>query len=250
MLLILSIIVMYNRALMIDSAPKLGHINFDPLSNEAKFPEMSLKDIIFSLMNKHYNTSAPEQEKVLNTSPKFKFRRADGVNSNQTHCTGYDYNDTICKTVDDRVICGYNKNIGEVQNESVEVGNGCRIRGDRLECGYLKGPFNNTRRPPVSDEEESESEENNKKLRYTVDLKSTSWRKKSNTLTTPPTTVMNLTSTKNNKSYQNTSHVTKTHFISSSTTNKPMVIKKEKVTKRKKRCVEKNDRIFCYENKS
>ncbi|CAG9563949.1 unnamed protein product [Danaus chrysippus] len=213
---------------------------------------MTLKDIILNLMNNHYNNSAPEQDKVLNTTSKFKSRRADGVNSNRTHCTGYDYDETICKTVDDRVICGYNKNIEKVQNESVEVGNGCRIRGDRLECGYLKGPFNNTRRPPVSEEEEeeSDSEDDKKKLHHTVNLISSTRKKNSNTLTTPPTTVLNLTSTTKNKPYESTSHVTKANFISSSSTNKSKVLKEKTVANRKKRCVEKNDSIFCYENKT
>lgn len=53
--------------------------------------------------------------------------------------------------MNDRVLCGYNRNIGKPSNDADSVGlsGGCRIRGGRLECGYEQGPFNNLRRPPA-----------------------------------------------------------------------------------------------------
>ncbi|KAH9642510.1 hypothetical protein HF086_008920 [Spodoptera exigua] len=68
-------------------------------------------------------------------------------------CCPYDFDSNFCKTVDDRVLCGYNKNLGTPQskNQMFELTENCRIRGGRLECGYEKGPFTNIRRPPARD---------------------------------------------------------------------------------------------------
>ncbi|KAH9642538.1 hypothetical protein HF086_008948, partial [Spodoptera exigua] len=46
-----------------------------------------------------------------------------------------DYNK--CVEINDRILCGYEKNKGLHElGQIIDLGNGCRIRGDRLECGY------------------------------------------------------------------------------------------------------------------
>lgn len=57
---------------------------------------------------------------------------------------GYDYNINICRYLGPTYLCGYNKNIGEPKDpvEIEDIGNGCIIRGDRMECGYKVGPWN------------------------------------------------------------------------------------------------------------
>lgn len=66
---------------------------------------------------------------------------------------GYDFDETKCRNLNNVIVCGYNKNIGDFNDEKhiTEMANGCRARGDRVECGYVIGPFKNPRRPPVND---------------------------------------------------------------------------------------------------
>ncbi|CAH2089600.1 unnamed protein product [Euphydryas editha] len=68
-------------------------------------------------------------------------------------CCPYNYDGKLCRAVGDRVLCGYNRNIGGPENREgdIELKNGCRIRKGRLECGYNQPPFLNSRRPPVYD---------------------------------------------------------------------------------------------------
>lgn len=52
---------------------------------------------------------------------------------------GYEFNADKCKEIADRILCGYSKNIGEINpNKVTDLGNGCRLRRDRIECGYVK----------------------------------------------------------------------------------------------------------------
>lgn len=57
---------------------------------------------------------------------------------------GYDYDDTICKIINKRILCGYNKNLGIIfDNEAfTDLKGNCRMRGNRIECGYLDGTLN------------------------------------------------------------------------------------------------------------
>ncbi|CAK1584454.1 unnamed protein product [Parnassius mnemosyne] len=77
----------------------------------------------------------------------------DNVVKPRSKCCPYDFDPNVCKVVGDRLLCGYNRNIGGFQNNDAfqDLKNGCRIRGGRLECGYVNGPFTNPRRPPVVD---------------------------------------------------------------------------------------------------
>lgn len=56
----------------------------------------------------------------------------------KTLIDGYDFNINICRYLGNRYLCGYNKNIGEFADgaEIEDLGNGCIIRGERMECGY------------------------------------------------------------------------------------------------------------------
>lgn len=57
---------------------------------------------------------------------------------------GYDYDDTICKIINKRILCGYNKNLGEIRDEEgfINLKDDCRMRADRIECGYSAGAYN------------------------------------------------------------------------------------------------------------
>lgn len=75
-------------------------------------------------------------------------------------CCPYNFDSSFCRVVDDRLLCGYNRNVGqpESRNDFKELADGCRMRGDRVECGYIEPPFANTRRPPAVDTEEVRSD--------------------------------------------------------------------------------------------
>lgn len=55
--------------------------------------------------------------------------------------SGYDYDEKLCKIINGRILCGYNKNIGEIQDDKVifNIDDNCQIRDDRIECGYVPG---------------------------------------------------------------------------------------------------------------
>lgn len=51
----------------------------------------------------------------------------------------YEFNNLTCKEIGDRILCGYDKNKGDILEYNVfDLGNGCRIRRDRIECGYIR----------------------------------------------------------------------------------------------------------------
>lgn len=72
----------------------------------------------------------------------------------RNRCCPYDFDSKLCQVINDRVLCGYNRNIGmPARNDrALDLSGGCRLRGGRLECGYEQGPFTNARRPPGWDE--------------------------------------------------------------------------------------------------
>lgn len=80
----------------------------------------------------------------------------------KTPCFGYDYDTTKCKYVNNRILCGYDKNLDEQISDDniIDMGNGCRLRGERIECGYVLKPFINIRRPlPHNHESDTEHKE-------------------------------------------------------------------------------------------
>ncbi|RVE43750.1 hypothetical protein evm_011599 [Chilo suppressalis] len=87
---------------------------------------------------------------------------ADQNGGRINRCCPYDFDSRLCKTIGDRILCGYDRNIGrpESQDHEMQLGQGCRIRGGRLECGYIHGPFTNPRRPPGYDQESNKADNN------------------------------------------------------------------------------------------
>lgn len=78
----------------------------------------------------------------------------------RNRCCPYDFDGKFCSVVDDRVLCGFNRNVGKPQSKdsAVYIHGGCRLRDGRLECGYEQGPFTNPRRPPGWDNPVYESQ--------------------------------------------------------------------------------------------
>ncbi|KAJ2948439.1 hypothetical protein O0L34_g7683 [Tuta absoluta] len=75
-------------------------------------------------------------------------------------CCPYDFDSSRCKVVDDRVLCGFNRNGAWPQSSDIirELSDGCRLRNGRLECGYHEEPYHNLRRPPAWDVVEPNNE--------------------------------------------------------------------------------------------
>ncbi|CAH2267004.1 jg6703 [Pararge aegeria aegeria] len=68
-------------------------------------------------------------------------------------CCPYNFDGKLCRNVGNRILCGYNINIGSpnVDSEDINLNNGCRLKQGRLECGYDEPPYINFRRPPSWD---------------------------------------------------------------------------------------------------
>ncbi|CAH4030381.1 unnamed protein product [Pieris brassicae] len=216
MLIITSGFCIIVKIQLILCAPKIGPILFDPLiyesENVIKADSKTLKDSD-ELLNAALRTK-PLEEKLK-------------------PCQGYDYDITQCKYVNDRKICGYNKNKGELKSEETkDVGNGCQIRNGRLECGYLNTPFDGIRRPPPDSETVTGTKEK-------VTLSDKTRRNSENKSNTTAGNVNTIADDTDIEIKVKTHAVTIKGHTSDipSTTN---------IVKRKKYCVEKNDRIFCY----
>lgn len=119
-------------------APKLGPILYDPLA----------------FGDDNYNTENKNQPPLIPIATNIILRQLNTTDA-RVPCNGYDFDALICKMINNRILCGYNKNLGQIENnqEIVDVGNGCRMRGDRMECGYENAPFNGIRRPEVQEKE-------------------------------------------------------------------------------------------------
>lgn len=183
--------------------------------------------------------------------------------TNKKPCSGYDYDETLCKTVSDRLLCGYNKNIGDTTPQIINLGNGCRIRNNRIECGYIKGPFNSLRRPPA----------NNYNVNNTSISSKAPLVARSKTITTRSDNKLLLSSTTQGRSEKNTTINQITNYTKSNNTNKHIsrmispiktsttlttkaifikslvssTTSSEKVVKyMKNQCVEIGDSLFCY----
>ncbi|XP_026320769.1 uncharacterized protein LOC113230880 [Hyposmocoma kahamanoa] len=64
-------------------------------------------------------------------------------------CCPYEFDSSNCRTGNDRVQCGYDKNVGGLSPDEIqkELSGGCRLRFGRIECGYWYPPYVNVRRP-------------------------------------------------------------------------------------------------------
>jgi hypothetical protein len=133
--------VLVEMIIVSQCAPKIGPAQYDPLvmeSNdwlavdEEKLNEDKLLKVkIPNNIDRRNENDQPTEETVV-----------------KKPCQGYDYDESKCKVVNNRVLCGYNKNTGEIKkhDEVVDLGNGCRMRNDRIECGYVEKPLNQTLR--------------------------------------------------------------------------------------------------------
>lgn len=68
-------------------------------------------------------------------------------------CCPYDFDGTNCRTINDRIQCGYDKNSGGPNEDDIQkdLSGGCRLRFGRVECGYWDPPYVNERRPQAWD---------------------------------------------------------------------------------------------------
>lgn len=68
-------------------------------------------------------------------------------------CCPYEFDSTNCRTINDRIQCGYDKNSGGLSPDEIqkELSGGCRLRFGRIECGYWYPPYVNDRRPKAWD---------------------------------------------------------------------------------------------------
>lgn len=151
-------------------APKLGGILFDPLIYETKRLDepVNIEKIAVPIKIKSKVTDrlknderpiktinlddiiTPTRTTLLPTETQEKFRRQNDQNpatNPKKKCNGYDYDDTICKLINGRIQCGYDKNHGTNIEPIIDMGNGCRMRGKRVECGYNQPPYIGIRRP-------------------------------------------------------------------------------------------------------
>lgn len=252
-------------------APKLGPILFDPLSFEANLTR--------SVSNKEIDQSSEQMRKAEEQQIYDKSKKSFNEKV-QKPCLGYEFDETLCKTVEDRVVCGYNKNVGNVTNKITDLGNGCRIRGNRLECGYLLGPFINPRRPPARDyiSDNNDNSEQKKLLHEVKRTYPTKLTHKSESSTKKSTkTDSDSSLTTNNITTSISSSITSSLNISMSMSSTVKIVKTASTTSTKltenstvlitplvvlsssgslsseftknpykRQCVEKYDHIFCY----
>ncbi|XP_031765879.1 uncharacterized protein LOC116413078 [Galleria mellonella] len=137
--IILSKCLIFLEAIIIsDCAPKLGPLMIDPLLIEAN-ETLAVSNYEINLNNNTIKRNI--QRSVKENSKEVK----------KKSCLGYEYDETKCRHVNSRILCGYNKNIGEIKRKDqfIDLGNGCRIHRDRIECGYIIGPFKSFRWPSV-----------------------------------------------------------------------------------------------------
>lgn len=111
--------------ILVDSAPKIGDTFYDPLIFDSSNSYISDENIIPNL------------------------RKGISPEETELQYEGYIFDGNKCKTVNTRILCGYNKNKGTLTNDVfIDMGNGCRSRGDRIECGYENKPYNKHLRGP------------------------------------------------------------------------------------------------------
>lgn len=76
--------------------------------------------------------------------------------------SGYDYDVNNCKIINDKILCGYNKNLGIIfdKSASTDLKDDCRMRDDRIECGYSGGiqNLNNEEYNTVNGKESNQTE--------------------------------------------------------------------------------------------
>lgn len=104
---------------------------------------------IDEIKHEEFSKSIPKDtsssEEYLSNDPVVNFLRNDKHEPEKSGADGYIFNENLCKLIKKRVLCGYDRNQGEISDDSSEdIGNNCVKRNDRIECGYLSKPFNNS----------------------------------------------------------------------------------------------------------
>ncbi|KPJ05781.1 hypothetical protein RR46_02303 [Papilio xuthus] len=221
----------------VKSAPKLGHILFDPLDYEANLTLEVTRETENTTDNQYLRSNLTNQ--ILTTKAS--------NNSN-----GYGFDETICKEKNDRILCGYNKNIDNLENKEIseESENGCRIRGDRLECGYLIGPFTNPRRPPANYEEHEDMNNTQSELNHNITTQATvatSGITSTKTQTGIQSQILKLSKNKTTNKLNISTTITP---IKITTNTRPellnkLIMQSSKNETTKSKCVDNNDHLFC-----
>ncbi|CAH0764455.1 unnamed protein product [Diatraea saccharalis] len=130
----------------------LSLINVDGLGIENKF----LCFVLINSAEARYCGSGDSlnSDHVTHTNPPIETSKSNQNGGGRNRCCPYDFDSRLCKSIGDRILCGYDRNIGRPHSgEEINLSQGCRIRGGRLECGYVNGPFTNPRRPPGNDDD-------------------------------------------------------------------------------------------------
>lgn len=104
--------------------------------------------------------TCPDGHNEIQTSrvpiQKLDFETETVTEKHRKRCCPYNFDGKFCRNVGNRILCGYNRNIGnpDVNGEEKNLNNGCRLKNGRLECGYDQPPYVNFRRPPSWDNDE------------------------------------------------------------------------------------------------
>ncbi|KAF9424888.1 hypothetical protein HW555_000189 [Spodoptera exigua] len=115
--------------LTINFASSLGNGVFDPLTANSDSSDSYLENDIEAIP---ITTNSKIQKVPIKKEELFNKYQVKKVNIARNLI---DYNK--CVEINDRILCGYEKNKGLHElGQIIDLGNGCRIRGDRLECGY------------------------------------------------------------------------------------------------------------------
>ncbi|KAL4714962.1 hypothetical protein ACJJTC_003113 [Scirpophaga incertulas] len=123
-------------------APRLGSILSDPFTSDEE--ELTIFDLTEEILKekpihkKYFQklTDYRRNSEHINEIPKAK--------QLQKTCSGYDYDHLNCKIANNRILCGYNKNKQTMSfgDEIIDMGDGCFLRKDRIECRYFKERVN------------------------------------------------------------------------------------------------------------
>ncbi|CAH0590210.1 unnamed protein product [Chrysodeixis includens] len=152
----------------VESAPKIGDARYDPLTFNS--PDV-------------YTLKETVKRPILKTPSEL-------LHSDARRNEGYSYDKNQCKYLNGRILCGYDKNHGHIEDEErfIDLGNGCFSRGDRIECGYGVKPLSNFLRIPDRKDKPSDK---------TVDANHLTTRRQTPTRTstkTVPTTIVTTSS--------------------------------------------------------
>ncbi|KAG7301517.1 hypothetical protein JYU34_014484 [Plutella xylostella] len=93
--------------------------------------------ILSDLISPNYKNIV--ESKVSGTSNKDGTKNTDKPESKKKKCCPYNFNSTMCRTIGDRIQCGYENNQGSDQNSKdrvVRLNEGCVLRNGRIECFY------------------------------------------------------------------------------------------------------------------